>query len=711
MRFARSPALALVALLLGTAGCPAPPPPLPPPLPRSEVPPERIVEIAAGAMHTCALRAGGSVDCWGNNQHGQLGVERLAQAWIPARVPGVEDAVQIAAGWGLTCVRRREGAVRCWGSVHKGRRHAPGEVAGIAGAIDLAVGLDRVCAVLSDGGVACKLLDDDAPAARVAGIGGAKQVAAGARHTCALLGDRTVRCWGKNDVGQLGDGTRNAASAPARVIGLDDVVRIAATQDGSCAFRANGKVACWGNLGLAAPTTEPWTLPSVSGMVGAAASVLKRACGLFGDGSVECVWREGILPTRRKVAGVSNAVQIVAGFAHFCALSREGRVRCWGMGGNGQLGDPAAGSDAPRRVPGLDDARDLAVGDLACAARAGGSVTCWGMSFAEVARRGIANGSKASSAPRTVPGVSDAVRLATNGSAMCALGKAGGVRCWGGGLAWMGATDGGDAVTTLGALGASGGARGLALGGGFACVVEADGKVRCAGKDDHGERAGGAASQANVVAGLDPVAEVATVGGLVCARLVSGKVACWGAVAMVPGEGDEMEQVREGEDPELAYGAFVRYGRRKVRAVAQRSPRLLPEIEGASWLGRVGVQLCAVRGGSALCWSRESALAAKPVAGLAGAVALAGDCALLADGRVVCREIAAEDAEGAPGAEPAEPTPVAGLSDVVQVASGQGVTCARKTDGSVWCWGSNIFGGLGAGGYWAWHEEPVEADR
>src|SRR5262249_4850565 len=153
--------------------------------------------------------------------------------------------------------------------------------------------------------------------------------------------------------------------------------------------------------------------------------------------------------------------------------------------------------------------------------------------------------------------------------------------------------------------------------------------------------------------------------------LASGKVACWGAVAMAPGEGDEMELVREDEDPGLAYTIHVvRSARRKVHAVAQRSPRLLPEIEGAIWLGRVDNELCAVRGGGALCWSRESALVAKPVAGLAGAVELAGRCALLADGRVACREISPEGADGPPAAEAAEPTPVAGLSDVVQVAGG-----------------------------------------
>ena len=49
-------------------------------------------------------------------------------------------------------------------------------------------------------------------------------------------------------------------------------------------------------------------------------------------------------------------------------------------------------------------------------------------------------------------------------------------------------------------------------------------------------------------------------------------------------------------------------------------------------------------------------------------------------------------------------------AQVAQVAAGWGFTCARKKDGSVWCWGSNLFGALGDGGSWAWHEKPVVVD-
>ena len=39
-------------------------------------------------------------------------------------------------------------------------------------------------------------------------------VSAGGSHTCALAGDGRVYCWGLNQNGQLGDGTRTNHSSP-----------------------------------------------------------------------------------------------------------------------------------------------------------------------------------------------------------------------------------------------------------------------------------------------------------------------------------------------------------------------------------------------------------------------------------------------------------------------------------------------------------------
>ena len=45
-------------------------------------------------------------------------------------------------------------------------------------------------------------------------------VAPGMRHICARKTDGTVWCWGKNDRGQLGDGTKVDRAFPVKVTGL-----------------------------------------------------------------------------------------------------------------------------------------------------------------------------------------------------------------------------------------------------------------------------------------------------------------------------------------------------------------------------------------------------------------------------------------------------------------------------------------------------------
>jgi len=52
---------------------------------------------------------------------------------------------------------------------------------------------------------------------------------------------------------------------------------------------------------------------------------------------------------------------------------------------------------------------------------------------------------------------------------------------------------------------------------------------------------------------------------------------------------------------------------------------------------------------------------------------------------------------GGMGAVHATPGPVAGLADVVQLATGWRHACARTSSGAVRCWGDNAFGQLGDG--------------
>jgi alpha-tubulin suppressor-like RCC1 family protein len=44
-----------------------------------------------------------------------------------------------------------------------------------------------------------------------------EQLTAGPTHTCALTRDHDVYCWGKNDKGQIGDGTDFTAFTPQLV--------------------------------------------------------------------------------------------------------------------------------------------------------------------------------------------------------------------------------------------------------------------------------------------------------------------------------------------------------------------------------------------------------------------------------------------------------------------------------------------------------------
>ena len=201
--------------------------------------------IAAGGGHSCALRRGGTISCWGDNFRGRLGNGQSgnnAGSLIPVQVEGIADATAIAAGGGHSCALRRGGTISCWGANWDGRLGngqsgnnagslIPVQVEGIADATAIAAGSGHSCALRRGGTISCwggnywgqlgngTNWNSSVPV-QVEGIADATAIAAGSGHSCALRRGGTISCWGGNFRGRLGNGTTRDSSIPVQVTGF-----------------------------------------------------------------------------------------------------------------------------------------------------------------------------------------------------------------------------------------------------------------------------------------------------------------------------------------------------------------------------------------------------------------------------------------------------------------------------------------------------------
>jgi alpha-tubulin suppressor-like RCC1 family protein len=237
------------------------------------------LQLDAGAEHTCAVLAQG-VFCWGSGRYGQVGREVADRAFPPELVPGTEGAVAVATGTRHSCALMHEGSVRCWGELvdeATGEPTLTAEAALVPGLTDvriIAAGGGQSCAgrlndVLCWGENASGQLGDGTtePSARpkaVPGLRGPLHLAAGGGeidgqlvgHTCAENSDFNVLCWGRNDEGQLGNGSTKSDGKPVLVLGredsgddayLNDVGELDLGAAHSCGRDNDGPVYCWGD--------------------------------------------------------------------------------------------------------------------------------------------------------------------------------------------------------------------------------------------------------------------------------------------------------------------------------------------------------------------------------------------------------------------------------------------------------------------------------
>lgn len=244
---------------------------------------KNITQIATGFNHNCALDSDGKIYCWGQNAYGELGNNSTTISNVPVATSmnefGGRRVKQIIAGFFYSCALTTDGSVFCWGTTENGRIGA-GQTSGYsARPVQISFGGKKVesisghathaCAVISGSqGLYCwgknnrgqigngSTTDSYAPSpASVSGIlGGGKtirQVKANYEHTCVLISSGDVYCWGAGDKGQLGNGSTSDSTSPVKVnmlsITADNTISdIASGSNYSCALTTRGYVYCWG---------------------------------------------------------------------------------------------------------------------------------------------------------------------------------------------------------------------------------------------------------------------------------------------------------------------------------------------------------------------------------------------------------------------------------------------------------------------------------
>jgi hypothetical protein len=231
----------------------------------------KFQSISPGSTHTCGLDKDGQAYCWGSNDQGQLGDGVTTDPrGTAAPVAGDRTYIVVASGGIHACGLDEAGKAWCWGDNRYGqldpdasdvevRMEPDTMLAQPAPFVDLVAGWYHTCGLTADRTAYCWGWNiygqlgtgtnepQVSPLEPVTLGSGLQQLDAGGGHTCAIGSDGLTYCWGRNENGQVGNGTKMARYSPTLVSGGHTFAVLSVGAFHTCGLTPEGKAWCWGD--------------------------------------------------------------------------------------------------------------------------------------------------------------------------------------------------------------------------------------------------------------------------------------------------------------------------------------------------------------------------------------------------------------------------------------------------------------------------------
>lgn len=434
---------------------------------------------------------------------------------------------------------------------------------------------------------------------------------------------------------------------------------VAISNDASCAIATGGIVLCWGYYRSESPTYLRY------------------------DPEHPAV-----------LANLPPIIRLAAGKSHFCAISYNRDVYCWGENRYGQLGNRSTeDSHVPIKVAGVSNVDAIYAGwNYTCAREGDGHFKCWGSLVNSFGVQVIKHPQ-----PTLVEQLTGATAVAPGPDQLCMVNSVGNLECTNGETPKY---SHGPSLNDL---------TNIALGFRFGCALKKTGIVACWGDNDYGQANPKAIGRfmfgAIDIEGIENATKLAVGAKNVCVMLADSRVKCWGnnnfyGTTVENGWNWDVVEVPGLNNPKtLAMGlrTCVIEINNGLKCWGNNTITV-PVLSGAPQFTIGQTHACKLNADQSIrCWGnnafyqlgsldKQSTNVEIPRNSQFSAIGITAGpgitCVLADTGSVWCWGLGKSHT----------PIMVSGINDAIDIRVGLGQLCALLRSGKVWCWGNNYFG-------------------